>query len=162
MKKILIISCFYFQVLFGIGGIVIEPKIGITPYQNFQSKTDSETLHNFFDYGVDIYSPIPKLSSFEVGIGGEIRRLNPLLSNKKNVGLFFTLIKMPTFLDTLIIGRLGFLQNTTLEKTFYYAVGFEKSIHRVVFQVLFDDMEIKVNKTSPHYRSVVFKIGVKI
>lgn len=148
--------------LFGIGMVFIEPKIGIAPYQSFESKTESETLNDFFDYGVDIYFPIPKMKSFELGGGGEIRRLHYLLSNKKNVGLFFTLFKLPTLLDTLFVARIGFLQNTHLEKTFYYALGIEKSIDRLVFQVLFDDMQLKNTLMDSHYRSVIFKIGVKI
>lgn len=148
--------------LFGIGMVSIEPKIGIAPYQNFESRAESETLNNFFDYGVDIYFPIPQMKSFELGTGAEIRRLHYLLSDKKNVGLFFALFKLPTLLDTMVVSRVGFLQNTHLEKTFYYALGIEKSIHRFVFQVLFDDMTIKNSDVNSHYRSVVFKIGVKI
>ncbi|PAF54109.1 hypothetical protein BKH42_02540 [Helicobacter sp. 13S00482-2] len=162
MKKILLIICFYSEMVFGAGFIFIEPKIGITPYQNFQSRTESETLNDFFDYGSDIYFPIPKMTGFDIGIGAEIRRIHPLLSNKKNVGLFFTLLKLPTFLDTKIVSRIGFLQNITLKKTFYYAFGIEKSIHRLVFQVLFDDMQINDSNMNSHYRSVVFKMGVKI
>lgn len=162
MKKFLFIIYILPEIFFGIGMVCIEPKIGIVPYQNFQSRTESETLNDFFDYGVDIYFPIPKIESFEIGLGGEIRRLNPLLSDKKNVGLFFTLFKLPTLLDTMVVARVGFLQNTHLEKTFYYALGIEKSINRLVFQVLFDDMGIKNSGVDSHYRSVAFKIGVKI
>lgn len=148
--------------LFSIGMVFVEPKIGIAPYQSFESRTESETLNNFFDYGVDIYFPIPKMKSFELGGGAEIRRLHYLLSNKKNAGLFFTLFKLPTLLDTMFVTRIGFLQNTYLERTFYYALGIEKSINRLVFQVLFDDMQLKNTGMDSHYRSVIFKIGIKI
>ncbi|PAF51022.1 hypothetical protein [Helicobacter sp. 13S00477-4] len=161
MKMILILVCFI-GVVFGAGGIFIEPKIGIVPYQNFKAKNESETLINFFDYGVDIYSTVPKFGQVQIGLGAEIRRINPLLSDKKNVGLFFTLIKLPTFLDTMIVSRVGFLQNRTLERTFYYAIGFEKSIYRVIFQVLFDDMRIKRGVLDGHYHSIVLKMGIKI
>lgn len=162
MKKILFMVHLLPQMLFGIGMVFVEPKIGIAPYQNFESKSESETLNNFFDYGVDIYFPIPKMESFEIGGGAEIRRLHYLLSDKKNVGLFFALFKLPTLLDTMLVGRVGFLQNTHLEKTFYYALGIEKSINRLVFQVLFDDMQLKNEALHSHYRSVIFKIGIKI
>ncbi|MDO7252573.1 hypothetical protein [Helicobacter cappadocius] len=162
MKFFLLIIYFFCQMAMGIDFISIEPKIGIAPYQNFESKVESETLDNFFDYGVDIYSSIPKMKNFEFGIGGEIRRLNPLLIDKKNVGLFFALLKFPTLLDTKFIIRLGFLQNIVLENSFYYGLGIEKSFFSLVFQVLFDDMQLKSNNIDLHYRSVVFKMGIKI
>lgn len=162
MKKFLFMIHLLPQMLFGIGMVFVEPKIGIAPYQSFESKIESETLNNFFDYGVDVYSAIPQMKYFELGVGAEIRRLHYLLSDKKNVGLFFTLFKLPTLVDTMLVARVGFLQNTHLEKTFYYALGIEKSIHRLVFQVLFDDMQIKNNTVNSHYRSVIFKVGIKI
>lgn len=162
VKFFLIAICFCFQTAFGKGFVFIEPKVGIAPYQNFESKTESETLSNFFDYGMDIYFPIPSFERFEVGIGAEMRRIHSLLSNKKNVGLFFSLFKVPTLLDTKIILRMGFLQNTILKKTFYYAVGIEKSFHRFVFQVLFDDMQMRTTNASPHYRCVILRVGIKI
>lgn len=164
MKKILFIVYLLNQIAYGamFDVITIEPKIGITPYQSYEDRAESESFNDFFDYGLDVYFGIPKVRNLEIGGGAEIRRLHFLLSERKNVGLFFTLFKFPTLLDSMLVSRLGFLQNTHLQKTFYYALGIEKSIKRVVFQVLFDDMRIKDNALDSHYRSVVFKMGIKI
>lgn len=101
------------QILFGIGMVSVEPKIGIAPYQNFESKSESETLNNFFDYGVDIYFPIPKMESFELGGGAEIRRLHYLLSDKKMLACFLHSLNCPPSLILCLLGGLVFCKTPT-------------------------------------------------
>lgn len=160
MKILFILFC-CLSACFSMEWINFEPKIGIAPYQNLENNNESESFNiPFLDYGLDIYTP--KIKGFQIGGGAELRRISPYLSDQKYVGLFFTLLKIPTFLDTLIVFRAGFLQNASLDKSFYYALGIEKSINRFIFQVLYDDMQLKNNVLNSHYHSIVFKVGIRI
>lgn len=136
-----------------------ELKLGITPYEKYGSQSYSDRFSNGFDYGVEVYKNI-KGNSF--GFGGEVKRKlddRYTLGDGDNLYAYYLLGKKEIGTDYSLVARLGRTSQDQFKSKYYGAIGIEKAIKNINFQVLYEQTKLENSFIDKNYQSVGLKIG---
>lgn len=136
-----------------------ELKIGVAPFESYDTSHSSERFNNGVDFGADVYKNIGKYS---LGLGAEVKRKvnsDYIDGDAGRLYAYYLIAKRELGKNYSLVGRAGRTSQKEFDSKIYGAVGFEKNMGRVNLQVLAETTMLENELNDKQYNTVGIKLG---
>lgn len=136
-----------------------ELKIGVAPFESYDTSHSSERFDNGVDFGADVYKNIGKYS---LGLGAEVKRKvnsDYIDGDAGRLYAYYLIAKRELGKNYSLVGRVGRTSQKEFDSKTYGALGFEKKIGRVNLQVLAETTILENELNDKQYNTVGIKLG---